>query len=232
MITLRRSNERGHADHGWLDTYHTFSFAHYHDPAHMGFRHLRVLNDDRVAPAQGFGTHGHRDMEIVTVVLEGALAHRDSMGNGSVLRPGDIQRMSAGKGVTHSEFNASDSESLHLLQIWILPRTHGDVPGYEEKHFEPAGLADRLRLIVSPDGREGSLRIHQDAEIYLGRLEAGSSVTHALRPGRHAWVHIATGHAVVNGEELEAGDAVALSDEAQVTIAASDATQVLVFDLS
>lgn len=232
MKTLRRAHERGHADHGWLDTYHTFSFAQYRDPAHMGFRHLRVLNDDRVAPGQGFGTHGHSNMEIVTLVMDGALQHRDSMGNGSILRPGDVQRMSAGSGVTHSEFNASSSDWLHLLQIWLLPAKLNVEPGYKEKTFAPDELSGRLRLIVSPDGRDGSLTIGQDAALHFGRLGKGDVATHSLRAGRHAWIHVATGTAMVQGERLAAGDAMALSDEPSVDIEVMDNAQVLLFDMS
>lgn len=232
MMTLRRAHERGHANHGWLDTYHTFSFAGYRDPAHMGFRHLRVLNDDRVAPGQGFGTHGHQNMEIVTIVLEGELEHRDSMGNGSILHPGDVQRMSAGSGVTHSEYNASESNWLHLLQIWILPEALNAAPEYEEKTFDPAELSGRLRLVVSPDGRDGSLIIHQDVELHFARLRNGDAVAYALKSGRHAWIHVATGSAVVNGELLAAGDAMGLSEAPGVAIEVADEAQVLLFDMS
>lgn len=232
MMTLRRAHERGHANHGWLDTYHTFSFAGYRDPAHMGFRHLRVLNDDRVAPGEGFGTHGHNNMEIVTIVLEGELQHRDSMGNGSILRPGDVQRMSAGSGVTHSEYNASESSWLHLLQIWILPETLNAAPEYEERTFDPAELSGRLRLVVSPDARDGSLLIHQDVELHFARLKKSDAVAHDLKPGRHAWIHVATGSAVVHGERLAAGDAMGLSEASGVAIEVADEAQVLLFDMS
>ena len=232
MLTIRRSQDRGHADHGWLDSHHTFSFADYHDPRQMGFRALRVINEDRVEAGQGFGTHGHRDMEIVSYVLEGALAHQDSLGTGSVLRYGDVQRMTAGTGVRHSEFNGSRDQRLHFLQIWILPEKNGLAPGYEEKHFAPADKQGRLRVIASRDAREGSVTIHQDAAIYAGLFGGGELATHALAPGRHAWVHVATGEAEVNGRLLLAGDAVTLSDEAAVEIKGTRGGEVLVFDLA
>ena len=213
MITVRRSSERGHFDHGWLDTRHTFSFADYRDPRHMGFRSLRVLNEDRVRPGQGFATHGHRDMEIVSVVLEGALSHRDSMGNGSVIRPGDVQRMTAGTGVRHSEFNPSPSEPVHFLQIWILPDREGLSPGYEQKHVPPEERRDRLRLLASPDGADGSLTVHQDARIYATALGPGAEVRHRIAPGRHAWVQVTGGALDLNGVPLEAGDGAAVSGE-------------------
>ena len=232
MITVRKAADRGHFDHGWLDTWHTFSFADYHDPRHMGFRSLRVINDDRVAPATGFGTHPHRDMEIVTYVLEGALAHKDSMGNGSTIRPGDVQRMSAGTGITHSEFNASKVDPVHLLQIWLLPRERGLVPGYEQKAFTDEDKRNRLRLVASPDGRAGSVTIHQDAQLYATQLDAGHSV--ALEPanGRHAWVQVARGAVTLNGIELGAGDGAALSDESRIELTGREASEVLVFDLA
>jgi redox-sensitive bicupin YhaK (pirin superfamily) len=232
MITVRPGAERGHFDHGWLDTYHTFSFASYHDPRHMGFRSLRVINEDRVKPAEGFGTHGHRDMEILTWVLEGALEHKDSMGNGSIIRPGDIQRMSAGTGVTHSEFNPSDDEPVHLLQIWLLPRQRGLQPGYEEKHFSTESRRGRLRLIAARDGREGAVTIHQDADLWTALLEPGESVRHALGPGRHAWLHVARGTVTGNGTSLGAGDGAAFSSEAAVGVTATDRAEILLFDLS
>ncbi|MBX7191155.1 MAG: pirin family protein [Sandaracinaceae bacterium] len=231
MIKIRRAAERGHADHGWLDSHHTFSFAGYHDPAHMGFRNLRVINDDRVAPGRGFGTHGHRDMEIVSYVLEGALEHRDSMKNGSVIRRGDVQRMSAGRGVMHSEMNGSRTEPVHFLQIWILPAKAGIDPGYEQKHFSDADKRGRLRLVASPDGRDGSVTVHTDALLYAGLFTEGESATHALAPGRHAWIHVAEGRARVNGTELSAGDALALSDEPNVEIVGLASAEILVFDL-
>lgn len=232
MITLRKSDERGHANHGWLDSYHTFSFAGYHDPAHMGFRALRVINDDRVAPGEGFGEHPHRDMEIVTYVLDGALQHRDSMGNGSILRPGDFQRMSAGTGVRHSEFNPSADEPVHLYQIWLLPDERGHEPSYEERTFTPAEKHNRLRLVASRDGRDDSLLINQDAAIYLGNFDAGASATHTLAPERHAWVQILRGAVRLGDHMLTAGDAAALSDESAVTLAATDPSEVMLFDLA
>jgi redox-sensitive bicupin YhaK (pirin superfamily) len=232
MITIRRAEERGHADHGWLNTYHTFSFADYHDPSHMGFRGLRVLNEDRVAPGRGFGTHGHRDMEIVSYVLEGALQHRDSMGTGSVIRPGDVQRMSAGTGVMHSEFNGSTSELVHFLQIWLLPSRRNMQPGYEQKAFPREEKLGRLRLVASPDGREGSVTIHTDALVYVSVLDPGMSVELALREGRHAWIHVARGQAQVGGHELSAGDGAAVTGESRVVIAGTEACEVLCFDLA
>src|SRR6516165_2005377 len=190
MIRVRKAGERGHFDHGWLDTYHTFSFADYYDPAHLGFRSLRVINDDRVAPGQGFGMHGHRDMEIVTYVLDGALEHRDSMGNGAVLRPGELQHMTAGTGVRHSEFNPSDREVVHLYQIWLLPERRGLQPSYEQKAFSEQERRGTLRLVASPTGEQGSLVIHQDAQLYLATLQAGGTGTHTLQPGRHAWLQV------------------------------------------
>jgi len=232
MITIRPAAERGHARHGWLDSRHTFSFADYHDPAHMGFRALRVINEDRVEPAKGFGTHPHRDMEIVTYVLEGALQHRDSMGTGSVIRPGDVQRMSAGSGVTHSEQNASTSERVHLLQIWLLPDALGIPPGYEQKAFTNEDKQGRLRVVASPDGRDGSVSIHTDAVLYAGRFEKSETASLALRPGRHAWVQVARGTVRVNGRDLAGGDGASLSDERFVNVEGVDAGEVLVFDLA
>jgi redox-sensitive bicupin YhaK (pirin superfamily) len=232
MRTLRRSKERGHAQHGWLDSWHTFSFADYYDPKHMGFRALRVINEDRVAPGTGFGTHGHRDMEILTYVLDGALAHRDSMGNGSTIRPGDVQRMSAGTGVRHSEMNASQVDPVHLLQIWIEPERTGIAPGYEEKNFSEAERRGRLRLIASRDGREGSVSLHQDASVYAALLEAGEGAEHALAPGRHAWLHVARGEVESQGVTLGAGDALAISDEHSIDLRAKGSAEVLLFDLA
>ena len=232
MQTLRRAGERGHADHGWLDSFHTFSFADYHDPAHMGFRALRVINDDTVAPGGGFGAHPHRDMEIISYVLDGALAHRDSMGTGSVIQPGDVQRMSAGTGVVHSELNASKTDDVHFLQIWLQPARRGLPPGYEQKSFPAADKAGRLRLVASPDGRDGSVTVHTDASLYAGVLGAGQTAELPLAPGRHAWVHVARGAARVNGHDLTAGDGLALSDEALVRIEGQDRGEVLVFDLA
>ena len=231
MITLRKANERGHADHGWLDSYFSFSFAEYHDPQHMGFSSLRVINEDVVQPGKGFGTHGHRDMEIITYILSGALEHKDSMGNGSVIRVGDVQRMSAGRGVQHSEFNPSQSEVVHLLQIWIEPNVTGIEPGYEEKHFDAASKRGRLRLIASIDGRNGSVTIHQDAAVYAALLDGNERVSHALAPGRKAYVYVARGAVSVNGNELSAGDALKASGESAIVIETGDNAEILLFDL-
>jgi redox-sensitive bicupin YhaK (pirin superfamily) len=232
MMTLRRAKERGHAVHGWLDSHHTFSFADYHDPAHMGFGALRVINEDRVAPGRGFGTHGHRDMEIVSYVLDGALEHKDSIGTGSVIRPGDVQRMSAGTGVMHSEFNASRTEPVHFLQIWIVPAERGIAPGYEQKAFSDEEKRGRLRLVAAPGGRDGSVTIHQDASLWAGILGAGESASHALAPGRRSWVHIAKGELKVNGQLLHAGDAAAVTDEPAVALEGTSGGEVLLFDLA
>ena len=231
MIELRKSAERGHANHGWLDSYHSFSFADYQDPRHMGYSNLRVINEDVVQPGQGFGTHGHRDMEIITYILEGALEHKDSMGNGSVIRPGDVQRMSAGTGVRHSEFNPSPDELVHLLQIWIEPAANGIAPGYEEKHFDAASKRGRLRLVASQDAREGSVKIHQDAAMYAALLDGTERATHALAAGRKAYVHVARGKVTVNGQALVAGDAVKITGEAGVTMENGAGAEVLLFDL-
>ena len=232
MIQVRSAEDRGRTDWGWLDSRHTFSFGEYRDPRHMGFRALRVINDDRVAPGRGFGAHPHRDMEIVSYVLEGALEHRDSMGNGSVIRPGDVQRMSAGTGVTHSEFNASQKDTVHFLQIWLLPEKRGGEPGYEQRNFTPDDKRGRLRLVASPDGREASVTVHQDVALYAGTFAAGERAEHPLAPGRHAWVHVATGAATVNGRALSAGDALSLSDEPAVVVEGTSQGEVLVFDLA
>jgi len=232
MMTVRKSGDRGHAEHGWLQSRHTFSFADYYDPDHMGFRALRVINEDRVAPGEGFGRHSHRDMEIISYVLDGALEHSDSMGTGAVIAPGDVQRMSAGTGVTHSEYNASRQDPVHFLQIWIQPDRRGIAPSYEQKTFSEAEKAGRLRLVASPDGREGSVTIHADARVHAGVFAAGQSAVHELAPGRHAWVHTVRGRARVNGAELAAGDAVALSEERTVRIEGIDAAEILVFDLA
>jgi redox-sensitive bicupin YhaK (pirin superfamily) len=231
MIELRKATARGHANHGWLDSYHSFSFADYHDPRHMGYASLRVINEDTVQPGQGFGTHGHRDMEIITYILEGALEHKDSMGNGSVIRPGDVQRMSAGTGVTHSEFNHSRDDLVHFLQIWILPAVTGIAPGYEEKYFDAASKRCRLRLIASDDGRDGSVKIHQDAAVYAALLDGDERVTHALAAGRKAYVHVARGNVTVNGQALVAGDAAKISGEAAVAMTDGKNAEVLLFDL-
>jgi hypothetical protein len=232
MIQIRPAKERGHANHGWLDSFHTFSFADYYDPAHMGFRTLRVINEDRVQPGKGFATHGHRDMEIVTVVLEGALAHRDSMGNGTEIRPGEVQRMSAGTGVTHSEYNASPSELVHFLQIWILPERAGLEPGYEQKAYPEDARRNEPILVGSRDGRDGAVTIHQDVSLWLVRLDAGARLALPLAPGRHAFVHVARGAAGLNGHALQGGDGAALSDERAVTLAADAPSEILVFDLA
>jgi len=231
MNAVRRANERGHARHGWLDSFHSFSFADYHDPSHMGFGPLRVINEDRVQPGQGFGTHGHRDMEIISYVLEGGLAHRDSMGNGSVIRPGDVQRMSAGTGITHSEYNASERDPVHFLQIWIEPEVRGIAPSYEEKRFDDASKRGQWRLIASRDGREGSVRIHQDARLYVTRLEAGESISHELASGRRAYVHVIRGDARVNEQPLTTGDALKVESEREVRVDQAQAADVLLFDL-
>jgi quercetin 2,3-dioxygenase len=231
MIDIRRSGERGHAVHGWLESYHSFSFADYHDPAHMGFGPLRVINEDRIAAGTGFGTHGHRDMEIVSYVLDGALAHEDSLGNGSVLRPGDVQRMSAGTGVRHSEFNHRQDGPTHFLQIWIEPDRRGLPPGYEEKRFEPAEKRGRLRLIASPDGRDGSVRLHQDAQIHAALIDGAESAQLAIPPDRRAYVHVVRGSVSVNGERLGAGDAMKLLAEDRVALADGEDAEVLVFVL-
>ena len=232
MMQLRKARDRGHANHGWLDSHHTFSFADYYDPAHMGFRALRVINEDRVAGGQGFGKHSHRDMEIISYVLEGGLEHKDSMGTGAVIRPGDVQRMSAGTGVTHSEFNASPRDTVHFLQIWLLPDKAGIRPSYEQKTFTVEDKAGRLRVVASPDGRESSVTIHTNATLYAGVFGAGETAEHALAPGRHAWVHVVRGTARVNGSEVSAGDAVGLSEERTVRIEGIDAAELLVFDLA
>jgi hypothetical protein len=232
MIVVRRSEERGHFDHGWLDTRHTFSFADYRDPRHMGFRALRVVNEDRVRPGQGFGTHPHRDMEIVTYVLEGGLAHRDSMGHGSTIHPGDVQRMSAGTGVTHSEFNASRTEPVHFLQIWILPDRTGLAPSYEQRRFPEEERRGRLRLLASPDGADGSVTVHQDVRLLAALLAPGQAVGHALAPGRHAWVQVARGAVEVAGQRLSAGDGAALSGETEVALQGIADSEVLLFDLA
>jgi quercetin 2,3-dioxygenase len=232
VITIRKSNERGRANHGWLDTRFTFSFADYFDPEHVQFRTLRVMNDDRVAGGGGFPMHPHRDMEIVTYVLEGALEHRDSMGNGSVIKPGDIQYMSAGTGVTHSEFNASKTEPVHLYQIWMMPDKRGHKPAYDQKNFSEAEKRGKLRIVASPDGREGSVKMRQDNELYATVLGAGDSVKHALKPERHAYVQVARGSVKLNGKRLDAGDGAAISAEKSVELAGIDDAEVLLFDLA
>ena len=232
MITVRPAEERGLANLGWLKSLHSFSFGDYHDPRHMGFGPLRVINEDRVEPGAGFDTHGHRDMEIVSYVLEGALEHKDSIGTGSVIRPGEVQRMSAGTGIRHSEFNPSQTEPVHFLQIWLLPRQDGLKPGYEQKSFPAAGKHNRLRLVVSPDGAEGSVLIHQDARIYDASLDEGAQVTHRLGKGRRAWLQVVRGSLDLGGEWLRTGDGAAIEATDSVTIAAHDPqTEILLFDL-
>jgi quercetin 2,3-dioxygenase len=232
MIMIRKSQERGHFDHGWLNTYFTFSFADYYDPQHVHFRTLRVLNDDRVAAGAGFPEHPHRDMEIVTYVLDGALEHRDSMGNGSLIRPGDLQYMSAGSGVTHSEFNASKTEPVHLLQIWMFPEKKGMKPAYDQKNFPREDKQGKLRLVASPDGREGSVTIRQDNELYATVLGAGESVRHELKPERHAFVQVARGSVKLNGTKLVEGDGAAISEEKAVELTGVKDAEVLLFDLA
>jgi redox-sensitive bicupin YhaK (pirin superfamily) len=231
MITIRAASERGHTDIGWLDSKHTFSFGDYYDPEHVGFRALRVINDDRVAAGQGFGTHPHRDMEIVSYVLEGELAHGDTMGTKSIIKPGEVQRMSAGTGVLHSEFNASKDQPVHFLQIWLLPSSRGIQPSYEQKTIDPASVRGKLRLIASPQGGDGAITVHQDARIYAGRFGAGEKDSLTLPAGRHAWVHVARGKVTVNGKTLGEGDGAALTDERAVEIGGGDG-EVLVFDLA
>ncbi|HAN99398.1 MAG TPA: quercetin 2,3-dioxygenase [Planctomycetaceae bacterium] len=231
MRQVRRATERGHFDHGWLKTWHTFSFADYHDPRHVRFRTLRVMNEDFVAPGRGFGTHPHRDMEIVTYVLSGALEHRDSMGNGEVLRPGEFQRMTAGSGITHSEFNPSADEPTHLYQIWLLPEARGLEPSYEQKRFPEEERRDRLRLVASPDAADGSLAIRQDARIWLATLGPDKSVTHRLAPGRHAWLQVLRGSVRSGDLELAAGDGLAVSDESDLEVIGTTESEILLFDL-
>jgi len=231
MIEVRRSADRGHINHGWLDTYHTFSFADYYDPQHVHFRHLRVINEDRVAPGEGFPTHPHRDMEIITYVLEGAIAHKDSMGTGSVIRPGEIQHMSAGTGVTHSEFNPSKGESLHLLQIWIMPEVKGIRPSYDQKSTELEKHPDQLRLIASREGAAGAVKINQDTNLYACLLNAGASVNHVLPPNRYGWLQVAHGEVQLNGLTLEAGDGAAVTAESNLEITSKSGSEFLLFDL-
>ncbi len=232
MIRVLPSTERFHTDAGWLDSRHTFSFADHYDPERLGFRALRVINDDRVQPARGFGSHSHRDMEILTYVLSGELAHRDSMGNGSVIRPGDVQRMTAGTGVVHSEMNPSRNQPVHFLQIWIVPDRAGHEPGYEQKAFPEADRKGKLRLVASRDGRDGSVTIHQDASVYVASLDAGQRVEHRPAAGRSAWVQVARGELRLNGKALEAGDGAAIAGEAEITIAALEPSELLLFDLA
>lgn len=229
--TIRKANERGHANHGWLDSYHTFSFANYYDPEWMGYRSLRVINDDLVMPGMGFGTHPHRDMEILTYVLSGALEHKDSMGNGRVIRPGEMQYMSAGTGVQHSEFNPSKEEAVHFLQIWVQPDQRGATPRYAEKSLN-AAPEGKLNLVASKTGRDGSIAIRQDADLWLGKLGSGNRVTHTLAPGRHAWVHVAEGEVSLNGKKLSGGDAAAVDEKGALELSATKPSQVLLFDLN
>jgi redox-sensitive bicupin YhaK (pirin superfamily) len=231
MITRRRAEQRGHFDFGWLNTYHTFSFGEYHDPQHMGFRTLRVINEDRVLPGRGFGTHAHRDMEIISYVLEGSLEHKDSLGTGSVIRPGDVQRMSAGTGVTHSEFNPSPTEVVHFLQIWIVPDHLGIAPSYEQKTFSDAEKSGQLRLIASRDGRQGSVTVHQDVSVSATILQPRQTLDHQFRPDRHAWVQVARGSVTLNDERLDESDGAALSNEPVLRLVGRTTSEVLVFDL-
>jgi hypothetical protein len=230
MIQLRKAHDRGHANHGWLDSWHTFSFADYHDPAHVSFSALRVINEDRVAPGEGFPAHPHRDMEIITYVLEGALEHKDSLGTGAVIHPGEVQRMSAGTGIRHSEFNHSQSEPVHFLQIWILPNRLGVKPGYDQKRIDPTELDGKLRLVASPDGRAGSVTIHQDASVYAARLN-GNEVTYTPAPGRRAWLQVARGAVQLNGTTLQAGDGAGIENEPTLRLVADGSAEVLLFDL-
>jgi redox-sensitive bicupin YhaK (pirin superfamily) len=232
MIKIRKAEQRGHFDFGWLNTYHTFSFGDYYDPSHMGFRSLRVINEDVVQKGRGFPRHGHRDMEIFTYILKGALEHRDSMGNGSIIRPGDVQRMSAGTGVTHSESNPSPDEPVHLLQIWILPGEEGIPPDYEEKRFSEDEKRNKLRLIISPDAASGAVKIHQNARVYAGLLDSNHEVSHALASGRHAWLQVAAGFLTVNDINLKQGDGAAVSGESTITIVAQEPSEILLFDLA
>jgi redox-sensitive bicupin YhaK (pirin superfamily) len=232
MIRIHAAEDRGHADHGWLKSFHSFSFADYHDPRRMGWGNLRVINEDRIAPGTGFGTHGHRDMEIVSYVLDGALAHQDSMGHGATIVPGDVQRMTAGTGVRHSEFNQAADQTTHFLQIWLLPARGGLQPGYEQKHFEAADKRGRLRLVAAPDGREGAITLHADAEIRAGLFDGDEAQTLALKPDRLAYVHVARGEIEVNGRPLKAGDAAELAGEAELALGGGRNAEVLVFDLA
>ena len=231
MLEIRRAGDRGHAQHGWLDSWHSFSFADYHDPAHMGFGPLRVINEDRIQPGTGFGTHGHRDMEIISYVLAGALGHRDSMGTGSTIVPGDVQRMSAGRGVQHSEQNHNKAGATHFLQIWIEPNVRGIAPGYEQKHFDAASKRGRLRLVASPDGAEGSVTIHQDARIYAGLFDGAERAALPLAPGRRAYLHLVRGTLTVNGTPLAAGDALKMSGVAELVLEKGADAEALLFDL-
>ncbi len=232
MITLRRSNARGHANHGWLDSYHTFSFASYYDPQHMNFRSLRVINEDWISPSMGFGTHGHKDMEIITYVLKGALEHKDSMGNGSIIRPGEVQHMTAGTGIQHSEFNHSTTEPAHLLQIWILPDTQNLTPSYDQRAFHVAKSPGEIHLVVSKDGRDNTIRVRQDMNLYAGVLPTGTEIAYQSLLDRHTWIQVARGTINLNGTELYTGDAAAISEETELKIAATSEAEILLFDLA
>ena len=232
MLNIRKASERGHANHGWLDSHHSFSFADYYDPAHMGFGHLRVINDDRVAAGQGFGTHPHRDMEIISYVLDGALAHKDSMGNGSEMHPGDVQRMSAGTGVTHSEFNPSADNPAHFLQIWILPDAPGHEPGYEQKHFPAAEKRGRLRLVASGEGRDGSVAMNQDVDLHAGLFDGHEAAGFEVAANRQVWIQVARGRIRLNEEALEAGDGVAVTAPGRLEFHAGENAEILLFDMS
>ncbi len=232
MITVRKSEARGHANHGWLDSYHTFSFANYYDPNQMNFRSLRVINEDIINPAKGFGTHGHEDMEIITYVLEGALEHKDSLGTGAVIKPGEVQRMSAGTGIKHSEFNHSQTDPVHLLQIWLLPDTNGLSPSYEQRNFPVAERHDNLRLVAARDARDGAVKINQDVDLYAAVLDKNSRVSHSLQSNRHAWVQVARGSVLLNGLYLKNGDGAAISDESELLVEATEDAEILLFDLA
>ncbi len=232
MITVRPSEARGRANFGWLDSKHSFSFGDYYDPSHMGFRDLRVINEDKVAPKGGFPNHSHRDMEIVSYVLDGALEHKDSLGNGATIKPGEVQRMSAGSGITHSEYNPSANAPVHFLQIWIMPEKRGDKPSYEQRHYPASERQGRLKLVGSRDGRDGSVTIHQDVALYAGLLAKGDTVKQAIAPGRHAWLQVARGAVTVNGQWLRAGDGAAISDQREIEISADEAAEILLFDLA
>lgn len=232
MITIRKAVDRGHADHGWLDTNHTFSFASYHDPQHMGFRSLRVMNEDRVAPGKGFGTHSHDNMEIISYVLSGALEHKDSMGNGEVLRPGEFQRISAGSGIKHSEFNPSSEVPVHFYQIWLVPNVRDIQPSYQQREFDESEKLNRLRLVASPDGEDGSLSIHTDAKVYLSNVAAGSEVGFDLESGRHGWLQVLSGSVSVSGNQLSTSDGAAITNEDSVSIVASEDAEIMFFDLA
>ncbi|MGB7712994.1 MAG: pirin family protein [Microcoleus sp.] len=232
MIAIRKSAARGHANHGWLDSYHTFSFANYYNPNYMSFRSLRVINEDIINPGKGFGTHGHTDMEIITYVLEGALEHKDSLGTGAIIKPGEVQRMSAGTGIQHSEFNPSQTDPVHLLQIWLLPDTNGLPPSYEQRDFPLAERRGKLRLVAARDARDGALKVHQDVDLYAAVLDKNARVSHALQSNRHAWVQVARGSVLLNGLPLEKGDGAAVSDESEVVVEATENAEFLLFDLA